>query len=295
MPQTYRKTRGISETPPESSEKKPERRVRKTVSNPETESPKNAEKQTSSLKLVALVLLMGAFSASGFFYFKYQEAVRGGSFSDEKLVSEVGKLMHLPQDETPTVATVTDVSKLSEQEFFRNAKNGNKVLVYASAKKAILYDPKEKRIIDVSPINVNDSPKESVPAVLDSVSDATASSVTEKTGQVAEPEVKAENPKLEDSKPELVRVALYNGTDKPGQTYKMDALLHDAISNMEAVIHEDAKDKTYEKTLIVNVSEKYDELFLSVAKKMNMEIADMPDGETVPDADWVIIIGNDKS
>lgn len=72
----------------------------------------------------------------------------------KRLVAEVGKLIDLPQGEDPTVATVTDVEKLSDQPFFAKAKNGDKVLIYATAKKAILYDPNTKKILDVAPVNI---------------------------------------------------------------------------------------------------------------------------------------------
>ncbi len=71
-----------------------------------------------------------------------------------KLVAEVGKLVSLPVGETPTVATVTDISKLKDQPFFQKAKNGDKVLIYSNAKKAILYDPRSKKILDITQINL---------------------------------------------------------------------------------------------------------------------------------------------
>jgi hypothetical protein len=67
----------------------------------------------------------------------------------------VGKLMELPA-EKPTVATVKDVTKLSKtQPFFSTAKNGDIVLFYNQAKKAILYRPTTNKIITVAPITVN--------------------------------------------------------------------------------------------------------------------------------------------
>lgn len=66
----------------------------------------------------------------------------------EKLVDEVSALMLLPA-ETPLIATVTDQTKTSEQKFFSNSKIGDKVLVFKAEKKAILYRPSEKRIIEV--------------------------------------------------------------------------------------------------------------------------------------------------
>ncbi len=73
----------------------------------------------------------------------------------DALVAEVGKLIDLPKDEKPTVATVTDIDKVKDQPFFKNAKNGDKVLIYTNANKAILYRPSEKRIIEVGAVNIN--------------------------------------------------------------------------------------------------------------------------------------------
>jgi len=72
----------------------------------------------------------------------------------DKTVMQVGKLMVLPTDETPTLATVSDPEKLRDQAFFANAMKGDKVLVYSNAKKAILYSPSLNKIIEVAPINL---------------------------------------------------------------------------------------------------------------------------------------------
>ena len=70
------------------------------------------------------------------------------------VVSRVGQLMVLPENETPTVATVTDPDKLKDQPFFANTKIGDKVLIYPNAKKAILYDPAQGKILEVAPLNI---------------------------------------------------------------------------------------------------------------------------------------------
>lgn len=72
----------------------------------------------------------------------------------KKLLDEVGKLIELPPDETPTVATVSDASKVKDQPFFKNAKVGDKVIVYSNSKKAILYRPSENKIIEVGVVNL---------------------------------------------------------------------------------------------------------------------------------------------
>ena len=77
------------------------------------------------------------------------------------LVNKVGLLIALPKEE-PTIATVTDVGKLKDQPFFSQAVNGDKVLIYTQAKKAILYRPGINKIIDVAPVNVGVSPSPQV-------------------------------------------------------------------------------------------------------------------------------------
>lgn len=74
--------------------------------------------------------------------------------ADKQLVEAVGKLMILPADEAPTIATVTDLEKLKGQPFFANAAVGDKVLIYTKAQKAILYRPSEDKIIELAPLNI---------------------------------------------------------------------------------------------------------------------------------------------
>ncbi len=68
------------------------------------------------------------------------------------LISQVKKLIELPSDETPTIATVLDENKVSSELFFKNAKVGDKLLAYVKNKKAILYRPSTNIIIEVAPI-----------------------------------------------------------------------------------------------------------------------------------------------
>lgn len=109
--------------------------------------------------IVAGVIVLVLFGG-GYVYYQRQSQVakanpqRSVEAEVKKLVSEVGKLIDLPIGEVPTVATVTDVTKLQDQPFFAKAKNGDKVLIYTNAKKAILYDPTAKKVIDVAPINI---------------------------------------------------------------------------------------------------------------------------------------------
>lgn len=72
----------------------------------------------------------------------------------EKLIKRVAKLINLPPDEKPTIATVSDPALLKDQPFFAKAEKGFKVLIYSSAGKSILYDPFENKIIETASINI---------------------------------------------------------------------------------------------------------------------------------------------
>jgi hypothetical protein len=68
-----------------------------------------------------------------------------------EIIRKVGELTILP-DETPTVATVADKKSLQKQAFFERAENGDKVLIFETAKKAILYRPSTNKIIEIGPV-----------------------------------------------------------------------------------------------------------------------------------------------
>lgn len=77
-----------------------------------------------------------------------------------EIISLVGKIMVLPNDESPKIATLTeeDLGKIKNQSFFINAKIGDKVLVYTTANKVILYNPSSNKIVEVANLNSDSSP-----------------------------------------------------------------------------------------------------------------------------------------
>ena len=107
------------------------------------------------------VLIILAAIPSVYFYLQYQkiqeQLKNPQGFAQEelnRLTAQIGKLIELPGDETPTLATVSDVDKLRDQPFFTSAQNGDKVLIFTNAKKAILYRPSSGLIIDVAPVTI---------------------------------------------------------------------------------------------------------------------------------------------
>jgi hypothetical protein len=115
------------------------------------------------LPLVLIVLLIiGAAAATAYGVTQKPEVLGLSNDPNAKaaaevqsIITEVGKLIDLPANEQPVLATVADTEKLKDQPFFRKAVNGDKVLIYGSDKRAILYRPSEKRILEVGAININ--------------------------------------------------------------------------------------------------------------------------------------------
>lgn len=107
------------------------------------------------------VLLLASIGGNAYLYMQYtdaQELLVNPEIAAQKEIEEyttrVGKLMDLPSDEEPTIATILDKDALADQAFFANAENGDKVLIYSAATKAILYRPSTNRIIEVAPIDI---------------------------------------------------------------------------------------------------------------------------------------------
>ncbi len=132
-----------------------------------TNEPKAKSKALSTFKnlfLILIVFVVGG-GVTAYAVTKYPQVLglsKGQAQAQaevDMLIAEVGKLLALPTDEKPTVATITDVDKLKEQVFFKNAMNNDKVLIYTKAKKAILYRPSEKKIVEVGAVNINQQPR----------------------------------------------------------------------------------------------------------------------------------------
>lgn len=107
---------------------------------------------------VLLVVTVVALCLAGYFFNQVRILKQDPQVLAQQEVSEltakVGKLVVLPEGETPTVATVSDPEALKDQAFFAKAVKGDKVLIYAQAKKAILYSVELNKVIDVAPLNI---------------------------------------------------------------------------------------------------------------------------------------------
>ncbi len=222
--------------------------------------------------IVLSSLLLVALCVAGYFYYQYRQSPKVQSAEEIKnLKEEIGKIFELPMDEEPTLATVTDREKLAEQPFFQKAENGDKVLIYSNSGRAVLYRPSQKKIIDVTAVNVT-KPVETAPAT---------SSESLATQPVAAEPV-----------PAIIRVALYNGSKTVGVTSVVEGKLKTVLPNGAVVTKENAEKNDYPKTLVVDVTGTNDASALSIASALGGEVGSLPAGEKAPtDADILIIVG----
>ncbi len=179
----------------------------------------------------------------------------------DTLLSQVKKLIALP-DEVPTVATVSDIEKLADQPFFVNAQNGDKVLIFTNAKKAILYRPSAGLIIDVAPVTI---------------------------GQSATPSGQAAGVQTQP-----VTVVLRNGTSVAGLTTRYEEELKQKAPQLVVVDRENAKKQSYTKTLLVDAKGTNATEASELAQTLGLSVAAIPAGEATPAADFLIILGSDK-
>jgi hypothetical protein len=210
---------------------------------------------------VALIVLL-ALGAAGYFYWQYQR-ISGNADQKEaqKLVKMVSQLMVLP-DEVPTIATVTDKSKLENQRFFKNAVNGDKVMIFPVSSKAILYRPGIKKIIEVASVQtINNSTSANQPAP---TSAAESQSIT---------------------------VALYNGTDSIGLTNKYERDIKSKFANIAVNDKENASRNDYQRTVVVDLSGKGGDTIKNLADFLGAKIVAMPSGESAPESDVLVILG----
>jgi hypothetical protein len=226
--------------------------------------------------IVTVILALLLLSPAIYFYVKYQNSLKlidqiktpNPNVVDEKkaaIIKEVSKIIELPADEDPVVATITDVEKLKNQLFFTKAKNGYEVLVYMNAKRAYLYDPSAHKIIEVAVVNAgpNTTPDTNV---------STQSAVVNQT-----------------------KVVLWNGTATPGLTNAVNQKITANHPDVAITGRGNAKNNTYTENIIVVLNAKAQNLAQALATELGAKIAELPADETAPaNTDLLLIVGKSQ-
>lgn len=139
-------------------------------------SVSNTKNSMSTAKIAIAVLLVASLAANGFLLWQYQETQdelesanqtielfkTNPSAAEEagvqEYIDQVSRVYDLPEDETPTIATVEDKSLLDDQPFFERAEDGDVALIYPEAQLAILYRPSSGVIVNISSLEIDEQP-----------------------------------------------------------------------------------------------------------------------------------------
>jgi hypothetical protein len=224
------------------------------------------------IAFAALFVVLAAIP-SVYYYSKYQtlsKKVQESTGQDDvkALVAKVSRHVLLPEGEVPTVLTVTDKEKSTSKQFFANAKNGDKVLVYMNAKKAFLYDTVFDRILEIGPVLTN------------------ATNAAQLSGGVTP---------IPTPTSAGLRFVLYNGTTTVGLTKRFTPIVEEKIIGAKVVDTDNAVKKDYATSILVDVSGTRTNDATSYAKILGLTVSSLPAGETAPaSADFLIILGADK-
>lgn len=214
------------------------------------------------IRILIALLILGLIGVAGYFFWKYQK-VSGAEAAREisSITNKISKFMVLP-DEPPTLATVADKTKLEGQKFFKNAENGDKVLIFPMASKAILYRPSKNLIVEVAAVQ----------------------SVGNDNQNLAQPTV---------TSPKVYTVAVLNGSGVAGLAAKVEKPVSE-IEGFEVISKDTANDANYSQTIVINNNNVPDEVMADIATNLNAKTASLPAGEKSPKADIIVIVGKDK-
>ena len=145
--------------------------AKKKVEKVEVTPPSKDRKKLKGLLVALTVLVALGLGALIYGYIDAKKDIKrlsnpteAGKIEKTELVAKVSQLIELPKGEEPTLATVQDVKKLQSQAFFKNAQNGDKVLIYTQSKRAILYRPSTNKVIESAPVRLGDQPSQPAPA-----------------------------------------------------------------------------------------------------------------------------------
>lgn len=242
--------------------------------------------------LVVAVALMVTVGLSGFFFFKWQIAKRAVGDPEvaleqaqreiDQVVAKVGKLILLPDGETPNLVKIDDKEKISENlEFFKDSSNGDQVLIYREAQKAYLYRPSENWLINVGSVTFEESSDGEIQAEV--LEGGKATEIGEVAGvQRDEDEVTTE-----------YSFAVRNGAAIGGLAGTYSLLIEEKIAGAKVLETGNAQENEYQESFLVSFVEDGGQAEL-VAQILGLELASLPASEATPETDFLVVVGRDQ-
>lgn len=267
------------------------------MQKPDNETALPQRRVTAGKIIKIIVWLLPSVVAAGmavFFYLQWQRAQQAANLAGDgqteaamraeqkeiqSIEKQLGGVILLPQGETPTLITVKDKDEIREnKEFFADAQNGDKVLVYQQARKAFLFRPGSKKLINLAPINISPG------------SDSQEADQATGSSEISESPALTTLPEAQ--KP--VTIELRNGTEAQGLTFQFEPKLAASSLKTEVIERDNASRDDYEKSVVVTVNLTKKALAQRVANELGLVIAELPAGESKSESDILILLGADQ-
>lgn len=206
--------------------------------------------------IVALVLIVAVIL--GYRWYDVYTAIAfrdAGQREAARIAYSISSKVDLPQGEDPALATVADKSKINRGGVLAGAENGDKVLLYYQSGRAVLYRPSAGKVVAIGPI----------------VLDASASQVKD------------------------TRVVVRDGGGDASKASAALGLLKQRYRTAKIADVEKANRSDYPSTIVVDLSEngKKNEFAGAIIELLGARRGVLPQSEPKPDADILIIIGQD--
>ncbi len=189
-----------------------------------------------------------------------------------ELIEKVRSLALVPLDEAPTLATVVDATKISDQPFFRNALVGDKLFVYSGAHTAVIYRPSEGKIVNMAFL-VDDS-----------------SRTTQTSGGSSLPQVQGASKQASAEASLTHTLAVYYATDSAELRSKVGKALL-AIPDIEVVQEALTRDANYAGVSVIDITGGQGSIVERLIQSLRGKKGTLPESEDKPNADILIIVG----
>src|SRR3989338_844061 len=248
------------------------------------------ELRNKQRRLIFLMIILSLLFGSAFFYSKYKNTSADTSWTHIK--KSLSKVIELP-DEDPRIIILLDMLRVQGKAFYKDAKLNDMLIVYPESKKVLLYRPSTKKIINFATTALNENK-----LALNSITKETTnlSDNKDRINNLSPTPTKPYSPtptKGQSTSNETLQISIYNGTQTPSLTKIAEKEIRDKTSlNIEIVMRDNTKDD-YTKNLIIDLNGKNEQVIDQLSQLLNADISKMPDEETKPEGDILIILGTE--
>lgn len=121
------------------------------------------KKSKKLLKIGIPLLFVVIIAGNVYFYLQYKDARDNDpNVQTQQIVDSLKRTVDVP-NETPSVLTVVDKSKLKDSQIAQKSENGDKILLFQKAGQVYIYRPSTDKLVNILTIATN-TPAATTPA-----------------------------------------------------------------------------------------------------------------------------------